>query len=122
DDPNAESNLGVYRAKFGLPACTTANGCFKKVNQSGGTTPPTGNTGWAEEISLDVDMASAICPNCNILLVEASSNSYANLGTAVNRAATMGAKSISNSYGGGAVDRGPEVRVAVRARLDQQDV
>ena len=101
DDPNAESDLGVYRSQFGIPACTTANGCFRKVDQSGGTTYPRGNTGWAEEISLDLDMASAICPNCHILLVEASSNSFANLAAAVDRAASMGATVISNSYGGG---------------------
>ncbi|MDQ3834116.1 MAG: S53 family peptidase [Actinomycetota bacterium] len=103
DDPNAESDLGVYRSKFGLPACTTANGCFKKVNQSGSTTGPwpRGDGGWAQEISLDLDMASAICPNCKILLVEANSNSYANLGAAVNTAASLGASVISNSYGGG---------------------
>ena len=35
DDPNAESDLAVYRTQYGLPPCTTANGCFKKVNQSG---------------------------------------------------------------------------------------
>ena len=65
DDPNAEADLGVYRSQYGLPACTTANGCFKKVNQTGGSkpTPPT-DAGWAQEISLDLDMASAICPNC----------------------------------------------------------
>jgi subtilase family serine protease len=101
DDPNAEADLATYRSYYGLSACTTANGCFKKVSQTGSTTSlPSGNTGWAEEISLDVDMASAICPNCNILLVEATSASYANLGTAVNRAVTLGAKYVSNSYGG----------------------
>jgi len=101
DDPNAESDLGVYRAQFGLPPCTTANGCFRKVNQSGGTSYPTANGGWAQEISLDLDMVSAICPNCRILLVEASSSSLANLGAAVNEAAALGANAISNSYGGG---------------------
>jgi subtilase family serine protease len=100
DDPNAEADLAVYRSTFGLPACTTANGCFKKVNQRGGNTYPPGNTGWAEEISLDVDMASAICPNCKILLVEADNNSFTNLGIAVNEAAALGATQISNSYGG----------------------
>ncbi len=99
DDPNAESDLAVYRSNFGLPACTTANGCFRKVDQNGGTHYPRRNTGWAEEISLDVDMVSAICPTCHILLVEATTNSFTNLGTAVNRAATMGANAISNSYG-----------------------
>ena len=101
NDPNAESDLGVYRSQFSLPACTTANGCFKKVNQSGGTNYPKNNGGWAQEISLDLDMVSAICPNCHILLVEASSSSLTNLGTAVNEAAKLGATEISNSYGGG---------------------
>lgn len=101
DDPNAEADLGVYRSQYGLPACTTANGCFKKINQSGGTTPPRANGSWAQEISLDLDMVSAICPNCHILLVEASSASMANLGAAVNTAArTAGVVAISNSYGG----------------------
>ena len=100
DDPNAESDLAVYRSTFGLPACTTANGCFRKVNQSGGTNYPVANAGWAEEISLDLDMASAICPKCHILLVEASSATMANLGTAVNTAVSLGATVVSNSYGG----------------------
>ncbi len=100
DDPNAESDLAVYRAQFGLPPCTSANGCFRKVNQTGGNTYPTPNFGWAEEISLDLDMASAICPKCHILLVEADDNSLTNLGTAVNEAVTLGANEVSNSYGG----------------------
>ena len=101
DDANAESDIAVYRSTFGLPPCTTAHGCFRKVDQNGGTKYPRGNAGWAEEISLDLDMASAICPNCKILLVEAATNSFANLATAVDRAALMGATVISNSYGGG---------------------
>ena len=101
DDPNAEADLGVYRSQFGMSRCTTANGCFKKVNQSGGTSYPRSNGGWAEEISLDLDMVSAICPNCHILLVEASSSSFTNLGTSVNTAAKQaGVVAISNSYGG----------------------
>jgi len=100
DDPNAESDLNTYRSAWGLTACTTANGCFRKVNQSGGTSYPRANGGWAQEISLDLDMVSAICPNCKIILVEASSNSLTNLGTAVNEAAKLGANAISNSYGG----------------------
>src|ERR1044071_992409 len=71
DDGNAEADLAVYRSRFGLPACTTANGCFKKVDQSGGANYPRGDGGWAQEISLDLDMASAVCPTCHILLVEA---------------------------------------------------
>ena len=100
DDPTAEADLGVYRSQFGLGSCTTSNGCFRKLNQTGGTTPPRADAGWAEEISLDVDMASAICPSCKILLVEASSSSLNDLGTAVNTAASLGATQISNSYGG----------------------
>jgi len=100
DDPNAEADLGVYRSTFGLSLCTTGNGCFSKVDQNGGNHYPTPNVGWAEEISLDVDMVSAVCPNCHILLVEANDNSFNNLGIAVNRAATMGANAISNSYSG----------------------
>lgn len=100
DDPRAESDLAVYRAQFGLPACTTANGCFRKVDQNGGTRYPTSDAGWAGEISLDVDMVSAICPTCRILLVEASSNSLADLGTGVNQAVALGARYVSNSYGG----------------------
>jgi subtilase family serine protease len=100
DDPNAESDLGTYRSQYGLPACTTANGCFKKVNETGGSTPPSADAGWAEEESLDVDMVSAVCPSCHILLVEASQPSTDDLGTAVNTAVSLGAKFVSNSYGG----------------------
>jgi subtilase family serine protease len=100
--PNAESDLAVYRAQFGLPPCTTANGCFRKVNQSGvqGNYPPA-NTSWSQEAALDMDMVSAMCPGCSILLVEATDASLPNLAASVNRAAAMGAHAISNSYGGG---------------------
>jgi hypothetical protein len=101
NDPNAESDLATYRTQFGLPACTTANGCFRKVNQNGATSPlPTNDSGWAGEISLDVDMVSAVCPNCHILLVEANSASGSDLYAAVDRAVTMGARYVSNSWGG----------------------
>lgn len=99
DDPQAESDLAIYRSTFGLPPCTTANGCFKKVDQNGGTRYPSASASWAQEVSLDLDMVSAICPNCHILLVEASNASLPNLGTAVNIAAKLGANEISNSYG-----------------------
>src|SRR6266542_1307445 len=86
-NPNAESDLAVYRAQFGLPPCTVANGCFKEVNQNGAASPlPAGNTGWGQEISLDLDMVSAVCASCKILLVDGSSTSLADLGTAVNAA------------------------------------
>jgi subtilase family serine protease len=100
DDPNAESDLAVYRSQFGLPPCTTANGCFRKVDQNGGTNYPPQDSGWDGEISLDLDMVSATCPNCHILLVEAGTADFSNLATAVNTAASLGADAISNSYGG----------------------
>ena len=101
DDPNAASDLSTYRSNFGLPACTTSNGCFKKVNQNGATSPlPSANAGWGSEEMLDIEMVSAICPNCHILLVEANSPTTANLGTAVNTAVAQGAVAVSNSYGG----------------------
>jgi subtilase family serine protease len=100
NDPTAEADLGVYRSQYGLPACTTANGCFRKVSQSGTTRYPRTNAGWATEISLDLDMVSAACPDCKILLVEASSASFTNLAAGVNYAATQGVSAISNSYGG----------------------
>ncbi len=101
DDPDAESDLAVYRKQYGLPACTTANGCFKKVNQNGEQgSYPKADSGWAGEISLDLDMVSAVCPSCNIILVEASSATTPDLGAAVQTAAMLGANAISNSYGG----------------------
>jgi subtilase family serine protease len=99
DDPTAEADLAVYRSQYGLPACTTANGCFRKVDQNGGTHYPRKNAGWALEVSLDLDMASAICPDCHIVLVEAKTNSFANLGAAENTAASLGTV-VSNSWGG----------------------
>jgi subtilase family serine protease len=100
DDPAAEADLKVYRAEFGLPPCTTANGCFTKADEDGGTSYPPADGGWAEEISLDLDMVSATCPSCHILLVEASTASMAHLGKAVDTAVELGAVAVSNSYGG----------------------
>ncbi|MDI5964641.1 ricin-type beta-trefoil lectin domain protein [Streptomyces sp. SL13] len=97
DDPNLESDLATYRSQYGLAACTTANGCFSKVNQSGQQgNYPAGDTGWGTEASLDVDMVSAICPNCHILVVEAG-----DLAAAQNTAVSLGAHFISNSWGTG---------------------
>jgi subtilase family serine protease len=101
DDPNAESDLATYRSTYGLPECSSDNGCFQKVNQSGQASPlPDPDSGWAGEISLDLDMVSAVCPSCHILLVEADQPSMDDLGTAVNTAVSSGAKFVSNSYGG----------------------
>jgi subtilase family serine protease len=100
DDPTAERDLATYRSHYGLPPCTTANHCFRKVSQTGTTHYPEADSGWAEEESLDLDMVSATCPRCHILLVEATSASMANLGAAVDEAVTLGADAVSNSYGG----------------------
>ena len=109
DDPNAESDLAHYRAEYELSPCTTANHCFRKVNQSGKSTPPSESAEWGEEISLDVDMVSAICPKCHILLVEANTGSSENLAIAERTAVEMGATEISNSYGSAAGQEPAEV-------------
>src|SRR5882724_5636179 len=101
DAPTAEADLAVFRSKRGLSPCTTANGCFKKVNQNGAASPlPANDFGWAEEISLDLDAVSATCPTCHILLVEANSPDTGPLMTAVDTAVRLGAVAVSNSYGG----------------------
>lgn len=103
NDPNIESDLAVYRSQFGLPPCTSANGCFTKVNFA-----RHGNIGWAEEESLDVDMASAICPNCHILLVEAKTNSTTDL-TNAEQYAVAHATVVSNSWGGSETTPNPSI-------------
>ncbi|MGW2935747.1 putative Ig domain-containing protein [Streptomyces sp. NPDC055722] len=101
NDPNAASDLATYRSTYGLSACTKANGCFKQVSQTGSTTSlPSNDSGWAGEEALDIDMVSAVCPNCNIILVEANSASDSDLGIAENEAVSLGAKFVSNSWGG----------------------
>ena len=100
NDPTAESDLATYSTAYGLPQCTTANGCFRKVNQTGGTTYPRSNSGWALEISLDLQAAHAVCPRCHLLLVEAKTNSFTNLMKAVDYAVAH-ADVASNSYGAG---------------------
>ena len=97
DSANAQSDLNVYRARFGLPPCGAA--CFRKVDQRGGETRPVTESGWTREIALDLDMVSAACPNCHILLVEADSDQLSDLGMAVDTAVLLGAVSVSNSYG-----------------------
>jgi hypothetical protein len=102
DDPTAESDLRVYDEEFGLPECTTAGGCFSKLNQQGQASPlPITEGGWALEISLDIEVAHATCQNCRILLVEASTSSYLDLEAAENSAVAAGATEISNSWSGG---------------------
>jgi subtilase family serine protease len=89
------ADLNAYRSQFGLGPATLA-----QVNQTGGTTLASPNVGWGQEEMLDLEMVSAICPSCKLLYVGASSASFTDLAAAVDRAATMGAHVISNSYGG----------------------
>jgi hypothetical protein len=102
NDPTAEADLAAYRSAYGLPSCTTAGGCFDKVNQTGGKTYPSQPNSeegdWPVEESLDLDMVSAICPNCHIMLVEANSASDTDLATAENEAVSLGATEVSNSW------------------------
>ena len=99
--PRAESDLAAFRQAYGLGPCTSAKGCFKKVNQTGASAPlPAGDYGWAAEISLDLDAVSSACPDCHILLVEANSANTPDLVAAEDAAARLGAVSISNSWGG----------------------
>jgi len=99
DDAHAEADLAIYRATYGLPPCTTANGCFRKVNQAGAAAPLPEDLGWGVEISLDLDMVSAACPACQILLVGSDDETIASVAVAENTAARLGADEISNSYG-----------------------
>jgi subtilase family serine protease len=110
DNPTAEADLAVFRTTYGLGACTSLNGCFRKIDQNGGDTSQIlPDRSWGEEIALDIDMVSAICPNCKILLVEAYSASFVDLGVAVTTAASLGAVAISNSYGTGEWDGNGEL-------------
>ncbi len=99
DDPHAEADLSVFSSQYGLPACTTANGCFAKVNQTGGTSYPRTNAGWSLEISLDIQWAHAIAPGAKILLVEAKSANTNDLFAAEDYASAH-ATYVSNSWGG----------------------
>jgi hypothetical protein len=93
DDPKIEADLGKFDSYYKLAECTTANGCFKKVGQTGSTTslPEADTTGWSVEISLDVETVRAVCRNCKILLVEANASSTSDLAAAVNEAVALGA-------------------------------
>lgn len=99
DDPSVEADLAVFNNQYGLPPCTSANGCFTKVNASGGTNYPPFNNGWAFEISIDVQWAHAVAPGAKILLVEAQSESLDHL-LAAEDYAKAHAQYLSNSWGG----------------------
>jgi subtilase family serine protease len=106
NDPDAVSDVATYRSAWGLPACNTSTkaGCLTVLNQNGAASPlpaNAGSNGWDVEESLDVDMVSAICPNCHIYLVEANAPTTFALGTAVNSAVNkLHVDYVSNSYGG----------------------
>jgi subtilase family serine protease len=99
DNPRLEADLAVYRSTFGLPACTSANGCFKKITPGGllgGLL--SGNQGWGQESSIDVQVASAVCPKCKIVVVEAGSDTPEALLAAAKTAVANGATVVSDSY------------------------
>jgi PKD domain len=99
DDPNAKADLNTFDSHYGLPAETSTS--FRKVSQTGSTTTlPAADAGWAGEESLDLDAVRGLCHKCQIILVEANSSSFSDLATAENEAVTLGAKVLSNSYGG----------------------
>lgn len=99
DDPNAESDLGVFDTQFGLATCTSSNGCFRKVYSNG--RKPVTNANWAVEIALDVEWAHAIAPRATILLVETPSNSLGDLLSGVDAAVRNGASTVSMSWTSG---------------------
>ena len=99
NDPSAASDLATFRADSGLSACTAASGCFRVLNQLGATSPlPASNSSWSVEESLDVDAVSALCPNCKIVLVEASSTTNGDMQAAIQAAVSAGANIVSNSW------------------------
>ncbi len=110
DDPTSASDMQTFRTRFGLPGCGVSNDCFTRVNQSGQTSeyPPADPTGgWEVEESLDLDAASALCPLCHIVLVEANSISVSDVQAAAQTAAMMGANQISMSLGSAGASEPP---------------
>jgi len=111
NDPTVLADLNAFDANYLFPAETSTS--FRVVNQTGGSAPlPTPDAGWAGEITLDVQAVRGLCQHCKILLVEATSNSNSDLGTAVNEAVTLGAKIVSNSYGGAETDPANNATIA----------
>jgi MYXO-CTERM domain-containing protein len=102
--PSAESDLATYRQMYGLPPCTVASGCLTIVNQDGNKSPmppdAPANDDWTGETALDLDMASAACPLCKIVLVLTNSDMDDGLMIAQETAAKLGAAVISDSWGG----------------------
>lgn len=97
DNPVIEPDLAVFDQHYGLPECTTSNGCFTKVDSGGGTNYPTFNAGWAFEIAIDVQWAHAIAPSAKILLVEAKTANISDM-LAAEDYAKQHAQYVSNSW------------------------
>jgi hypothetical protein len=114
DDPNVEADLATFDGEYGLPACTSTNGCFEKVGQSGSASelPAADTRGWSVEIALDVEAVRSVCRSCRILLVEASSEGLGDLAAAVDEAVSLGASEVSNSYGALEGEMGPTEQAA----------
>ena len=100
DYPKAEANMNAYRKQFGLPPCTSASGCFTKLNQRGeADNYPEPDMNWGVEAALDLQMVSAACPTCHIVLVEADQPTTGPLRKATQAAAAAGATVVNHSYG-----------------------
>ena len=95
--PNAEADLAQFDSDMGLPACTTGNGCFTAINLS---STPSDGTGWDLESMLDLEYAHTMAPKAKIIYIQAATNSYDDLGTAVDLGAGL-ADVVSNSWSGG---------------------
>jgi subtilase family serine protease len=108
DNPTIKNDLDVYSQQFNLPvlpnckvnAKNSAIPCFQKINQHGTSALPKPNGSWAMEIALDVEAVHAVCENCSIVLVEATSPNMKNLMAAEDMAVKAGAAVVSNSFGG----------------------
>jgi hypothetical protein len=111
-DPDAIADLDVFRATDGLPAISHSacapstiashsggEPCMVETTQTGATTGLPGPNGWDVEESLDLDAVSSMCPNCNILFIEASGTGNTALQTGDEEALKLGVKLISNSFG-----------------------
>jgi hypothetical protein len=103
--PDAAGDLAVYRKRMGLASCVPSTGCLKTVNENGHASPlpkanAVSNDDWRAQQALDLDMISATCPNCKIVLVQANTDKNADLATAVNAAVGAGAVAVVNSYSG----------------------
>ncbi|WP_157431750.1 S8 family serine peptidase [Actinomadura hibisca] len=90
----AEEDLNAYRTANGLHPCDAEFPCLRKIDQRGGTTPPPAVPGWGLYGAVGLDMASAACPNCKLLLVEADDDTLANQGEAVDEAVRQGADAV----------------------------